>query len=314
MRAVASIWWWVSLWCGASGTAAAAQQMADTTFYAEIESPAYVAGTGPVVLIDEAHHNYHTAAGRYLAFATLLRRDGYVVLASAEPFTARSLAQADILVVSNALNERNVEDWSLPTPSAFAAHEVAAVREWVSAGGALMLIADHMPMPGAAAMLAAEFGARFLNGFAFDSESDTEGPIIFRRSDGSLQPHPTTDGRDPSERVDSVASFTGQAFEVGPTAIPIMVFRSNAVSFNPRVAWEFTESTEKVSVGGWAQGAVLQFGAGRVALFGEAAMFTAQVAATESGRFPMGMNRPEAVQNQQFLLNVMHWLSSAGSH
>jgi len=48
-------------------------------------------------------------------------------------------------------------------------------------------------------------------------------------------------------------------------------------------------------------------GRGRVAVFGEAAMFTAQVSGPE--RRPMGMNTPTAAQNPQFLLNVMHWLA-----
>ena len=61
-----------------------------------------------------------------------------------------------------------------------------------------------------------------------------------------------------------------------------------------------------VSVKGWQQGAVLQYGKGRVALFGEAAMFTAQTI-EQGGR--MGMNNPHARQNEQFLLNVMHWLT-----
>lgn len=45
----------------------------------------------------------------------------------------------------------------------------------------------------------------------------------------------------------------------------------------------------------------------RVAAFGEAAMFSAQLAGPEQR--PMGLNRPQARQNQQFLLNVAHWLS-----
>ncbi len=289
-----------------------AQQTADTTFYAEIENPTYAPGAGPVVLIDEAHHNYHTADGRYLAFATLLRRDGYVVRGSNSQFTPAVLAAADILVISNALHERNQEDWSLPTPSAFTEAEIAAVGAWVRAGGALMLIADHMPMPGAAASLAAVFGVEFLNGFAFESETDTEGPMIFRRSDGSLRAHPITDGRAHSERVDSVASFTGQAFRIGSDAEPLMVFRPTGISYNPRTAWRFEEDTEVTSVDGWSQGAVLRFGRGRVALFGEAAMFTAQVAVQGTDRFLMGMNRPEAAHNQHFLLNILRWLSATG--
>jgi hypothetical protein len=44
-----------------------------------------------------------------------------------------------------------------------------------------------------------------------------------------------------------------------------------------------------------------------VAVFGEAAMFSAQLAGP--ARMPMGMNHPLAKQNTQFALNVMHWLS-----
>ena len=59
------------------------------------------------------------------------------------------------------------------------------------------------------------------------------------------------------------------------------------------------------------QGAVLRFGKGRVAVFGEAAMFSAQEWITKDERVLMGMNRPDAAQNPQFLLNVMHWLSGS---
>jgi hypothetical protein len=48
-------------------------------------------------------------------------------------------------------------------------------------------------------------------------------------------------------------------------------------------------------------------GRGRVAFFGEAAMFSAQVAGRE--KRPMGMNAPLAEQNAQFALNTLHWLS-----
>ena len=311
MRVLLRNSWLASLCCVMLVSRISAQQMADTSFYAEIENPAYPVGTGPIVLVDEAHNNFHTAEGRYLAFATLLRRDGYVVHGSSVPFTSERLDQADILVISNALHERNVEDWSLPTPSAFTDTEIEAVRAWVQVGGSLMLIADHMPMPGAAQSLAAAFGVEFLNGFAFESATETGGPIVFRRSDGSLESHWVTEGRDSNERVDSVASFTGQAFRAGAGANPLMIFRSEAVSLNPRVAWRFTEDTDMTRVAGWSQGAVLDFGQGRVAVFGEAAMFTAQVVVDGSHRSLMGMNRPEAIQNQQFLLNIMRWLSAA---
>jgi hypothetical protein len=185
------------------------QQVADSAFSPEIVNPAYAVGQGPVVYIDEAHHNFHTGDGRYLPFAKLLRRDGYVVEPLGQRFTRESLRDADILVIANAIAEADVDDWSLPTHSAFDSAEIAAVRQWVSDRGALMLIADHMPMRGAAAELAAAFGLLFNDGFAFDSLG--AGRIIHRRSDGTLADHPIVRGRGPTERIDSVATFTGQA-------------------------------------------------------------------------------------------------------
>jgi hypothetical protein len=57
------------------------------------------------------------------------------------------------------------------------------------------------------------------------------------------------------------------------------------------------------------QGATVKIGRGRVAVFGEAAMYSAQEVLRDDGRLLMGMNRDDATQNPQFLLNVMHWLS-----
>lgn len=62
---------------------------------------------------------------------------------------------------------------------------------------------------------------------------------------------------------------------------------------------------------GLSQGAILELGQGRVALFGEAAMFTAQLAGPKNE--PMGMNAPGAKQNYQFVLNLMHWLGRASA-
>lgn len=285
----------------------AGQQVADTAFKPHIDAPAFSAGGGPVMMIDEAHYNFHTAGGRYSPFAELLRQDGYTVSASATPFVIDSLRRGSILVVANALNERNTEDWSLPTPSAFTENEIGIVRQWVFEGGSLFLIADHMPFGGAAERLAAAFGFEFSNGFAMpQGERQTIGDK-FRRTDSTLFEHAITQGRSDIERIDSVVSFTGQAFRGDSAAAGIMVFGADVVSMMPQEAWEFTDSTPRIPVTGWFQLAAKEFGKGRVVVAGEAAMFTAQLAG--EARLPVGMNSPEAAQNPQLLLNIMHWLS-----
>lgn len=289
------------------GTSVAeAQQVADTLFRPPVAAPAFGVGTGPVLAIDAGHRNFHTADGRYRAFAELARRDGYRVRSVAAPFSAASLDGIDVLVIANALHPRNEEEWTLPVHSAFTAAEIDAVRAWVASGGALLLIADHMPFPGAAADLAASFGFALSNGFALDTLRPGV-PIVFRRADGSLAAGAITDGRDARERVDSVVTFTGEAFRGPPDAIPLLRLGPSVVSLLPDTAWRFGPDTPRVSASAWWQGAVVAHGRGRVAVFGEAAMFTAQVTGPE--RQPMGMNAPGAEQNAQLLLNVLHWLS-----
>ena len=285
---------------------ATAQQVSDSGFSPAILQPAFAAGAGPVVAVDQAHHNFHTASGRYYPFAQVLRRDGFVVDSILTPVSAASLAPVRVLVVSNPLNGRNAGNWTLPTPSAFTAEEISVVRAWVVEGGSLLLIADHMPFAGAAAELAAAFGVRFNNGFAVDTAGDG-GPDLFRRADGTLGVHPITTGRLPGERIDSVATFTGSALQADDTYAVLLRFGPGIVSLMPDTAWQFTDATRRVAVSGWAQGVAGPFGKGRVVVLGEAAMFSAQLAGPS--RQPAGMNHPMAAQDAQFLLNTLHWLA-----
>ena len=51
------------------GLVCSAQQVGDLDFDPQIKSPAYAEGEGPLILIDGAHNNFHTADGRYRVFA-----------------------------------------------------------------------------------------------------------------------------------------------------------------------------------------------------------------------------------------------------
>ncbi len=284
--------------------AAPAQQVADMEFVPRVSAAAFREGEGPRVAIDEAHFNFHTADGRYAPFAALLRRDGFTVVPLRDSFSRAALADVDVLVIANALNERNVESWALPTPSAFAPDEIAAVRAWVEQGGALLLIADHMPFGGAAADLGRAFGFEFSNGYA-SAPVAANGWFVFDRAVGGLRDHPIVRGRGEAEAIASVTTFTGQAF-TATGAKPLFVVPDDAVVALPQEAGEITASTPRAPVGRHLQGATLTVGAGRVAAFGEAAMFSAQVAGPQ--RVRAGMNAPGAEHNAQFILNVLHWL------
>ncbi len=283
-----------------------AQQVGDPDFDPTLQSPVYEKGTGPALFIDEAHNNFHTLNGRYKSFAKLLQKDGYTLKAFAEEFTKTPLENAEILVIANALHESNIEDWILPNPSAFTKDEIAAVIDWVREGGSLFLIADHMPFPGAAADLATAFGFEFNNGFAFDSTRTRQANDFFTRENKTLKANNITNGRNEAEKIDAVVSFRGQAFKLPHAAEPLLVLNSNFISSLPDTAWAFRQNTPRIPVAGWSQGAFMKFGKGRLAVFGEAAMFTAQVSGNSKRK--MGMNHPAAKQNVQFLLNVIHWL------
>ncbi len=282
------------------------EHLADVDFRPQVSEPAWETGAGPQIVIDEAHLNFHTADGRYRPFAQLAQRDGFVET-NTVAFTAETLANFDILVIASALHERNVDDWSLPTPSAFTTEEIEALLTWVNAGGKLLLIVDHMPFPGAAAELAAAFDLEFSNGFALRSPDEQH--LTFERASRGLRDHPITRGQDDDETVDHVISFAGTAFTVRPDTPhqALLVLPAGTQLLMPEIAWEFSAQTPRNDASGQLQGAALEVGRGRVAAFGEAAMFTAQL--NEQTGEPVGMNHRQASHNAQFVLNVLHWLA-----
>lgn len=259
----------------------------------------------PTVFIDEAHANFHTRTGRYGPFAKILCQDGFIVKSLRAPITSPMLLECSILVIANALSRHNIQNWSLPTPSAFTLEEIDCIYNWVAKGGALFLIADHMPFAGAATALAERFSFTFYNGFATD-ETGACGDFEFCRLNGTLCDHPITRGRSPHEYIDKILTFTGQAFAAGPDVAPLLILPSKSLILLPTTAWEFSTTTERRQATGLLQGAVKRVGQGKVAVFGEAAMFSAQISGPT--RVPIGMNVPRAEQNAKFLLNIMHWL------
>lgn len=279
----------------------AAQQVPDSTFNYRTHTPAYPAGSGPVVMLDEAHHNFHRIDGRYMAFARTLTNDGYVMKPGTAPFTADHLKQARILVIANALG--NDGPWVLPTTHAFTNEEAAAVETWVRDGGSLFMIADHMPFGGAARRLGRVFGFNWINGYAMRDDGE---PERFSRTRGNLTENAITNGRSAGERIDSIMAFTGSAFIAPPEATPITELDGDYSILLPEQAGNFSDTTAWIEGRYFINGAMLEHGQGRVVCFGEAAMFSAQRQGPELR--PMGMNQPGAEQNPQLLLNIIHWL------
>lgn len=278
-----------------------AQQVADSAYMFRSDAPAYAQGKGPVVVLDEAHFNFHTLCGRYYAFGKVLAGDGYVLRPGTGPFSRTTLQDARILVIANALADNG--EWNLPTASAVTPDECVAVKQWVNGGGSLFIIADHMPFGGAAADLAAAFGFNWVNGFALRKD---EGREVFTRKSGNLLPNAVTDGAEPGGRIDSIRIFTGSAFLAPPEATVITSLLDDYRILLPTRSGQFSDTTAFLQGDHFVNSALLPYGQGRVVCFGEAALFSAQLVG--SHRRPMGMNSPGAEQNAQLLLNVIHWL------
>lgn len=294
----------LSIACGivSLATTARAQQRPDSAFAPHVGAPRWPRGSGPRLVLDEAHHNFHTLDGRYFAFGRLAEAVGFRVAPLREPFTARSLANVDVLVIANPLHASNAPNrWTLPTPSAFTADEISAVRAWVERGGALVLVADHMPFAGAAADLGAAFGVEFANGYAYDSHApDARSDFVYRRGTRMWMPRGV-----PS--VDSIALFTGSAFRLRASGTPLLELPAGARVWLPKTAWVFGDSVPSIRGDGMLQGAALQVGKGRVVVLAEAAMLSAQRAGAQQR--PMGMNEPRASQNGRWAAALLVWVT-----
>lgn len=280
---------------------ASAQQQADPEFDTSVARPAYK-DDGPRVMFDEAHHNFHTSDGRYKPFVHLLTNDGYRVIRNRQAFVKARLSGFKILVIANALGAEEDDDEGADT-SAFTDEEIAAVGDWVKSGGALLLIADPAPFGGAAAVLATRFGVDMSKGYTFDPQNCVAGSptqLVFSRENKLLANHSIAEGRNETERINLVRSFTGQSLKGPEGSIEILKLADSAID---KPAYTAETSTPAA---GRAQAIALKHGKGRVVVHGEAAMLSAQISGAE--KQTMGMNVP-GNDNKQYALNLMHWLS-----
>jgi len=284
----------------------------DPKFRAAVERPAFT-GTRPVAAIDEAHGNRHTARGRFKPFATVLAADGWTIRRHREALSSASLAGVRLLVACNAV----LDD---ARGSAFTEAEIDSVEAFVRGGGSLLLVADHAPFGEASRALSERFGIGMAGGEVQDPTRAEPGytdpaQLVFDEASGTLGEHPILSGRSEDERVRRVVTFTGQALVAPPPAVPLLLLSASAqdvpvldVRFQKGLFGvdRYTTFGDLVPTRGNCQAAALRWGAGRVVVFGEAAVLTAQV----DGEQRFGMDWPNT-QNRQLALNVARWLGGA---
>jgi hypothetical protein len=266
------------------------------------------------VLFDEAHNNAETSAGRYKPFTDLIVSDGCNVATGKEILSRKALKGYTVLVIANASGPNGHRE-----ASAFTQEECDAVREWVSSGGALLLITDHAPFSTAIVELSKRFAVDVTIGYTIDKvhynkDAEDQSELVFTREDGLLGDHPITKGRSASESINRVMTFSGTSLKGPNNSVAFLRLSDTAFDVlppeapseaKPRAPEEPLPEHKPVSAAGKAQGIALEFGKGRVVVLGEAAMLTAQT--TRQGvRF--GINVP-GIDNRQLALNIMHWLS-----
>jgi hypothetical protein len=284
----------------------------DRSFDTRIVSPAYPSG-GPVVLYDEGHLNTHTSSSGYRPLAELMRSDGYTLHVTSEPLTAERLGGVAVLALVLARGSNDANDGP-----AYSDAEIAAIEQWVRAGGSLLLVTDHWPYGPAVSGLAARFGVSMGGGMAEDpihhDSARGDSHLIYSAENGLLHDHPIVRGRNASERVQRVLTFTGQSLQGPAEAVAFLALSDSATERPPGPATvDRTSGDVRISMEygapaparGRAQGIALEVGAGRVVVLGEAGMLRAQ---RDKRGLHVGMN-VVGYDNRQLAINIMRWLS-----
>jgi hypothetical protein len=166
--------------------------------------------------------------------------------------------------------------------------------------------------------LARPFGVEMGKGLVQDPEyhdaSMGDSHIVFSADNLLLRDHPIVRGRDASEQIRRVLTFTGQSVLGPPGSVSFLALSETATEIPPttprvekgggdvRVNMEYGDPVLAV---GRAQGVALEADQGRIVALGEAGMLRAQRGG-DGAR--VGMNVP-GYDNRQLALNIMHWLS-----
>jgi len=289
-----------------------AQSEPDPTFDTAVARPAFT-GTHPVALFDAGHNNLFTASDRYAPLASMAKHDGFDVRENRQNITPETLSEAKVFVIADPLGNKDPMARAAEGP-AFLKTECEAIVAWVKNGGGLLLIAEHAPSGyaarGLAVMLGVDLSAGYLSDSALQDSTIGGSTLIFARATGTVGDHPTTRGRDSTERVSRVRTFTGESLK-GPAGSATLLRLSDLATDNMirlgRKPGPIPDSLVHIAKGR-AQGIAFTLGKGRVVVLGEGAMFAAQVMKHgDDIQYRIGMSAKDA-DNRQFALNILRWL------
>jgi hypothetical protein len=272
-------------------------------------------GSRTRILLDEAHHNlFAAAAGGYRSFVRLVTEEGFSVTTNSAPFSAGRLATTDILLITNPNGGGAAAPIDERVRAAFTGAEVDTVQQWIVAGGALLLVTDHYPAGASARILAERLGVHLSAGWTDDSSHrrtlPTYGPVfgylLFSRAAGLIGDHPIMNGRERSERIETVSTTTGESIDGPAGSIALLPLSPTALDWLPTGSAPEQPSPDRPrdfnpcpacqtrSASGRNQGIAFEFERGRVVVVGEMGVLTDHAANTS---------------NRQFTLNIVRWLA-----
>lgn len=289
--------------------ALAQRQLPDLEYRYANETPAYAPDAGPKFLVSTRNSDF-AERGSLDPLGALAKGDGFKVARFEGPLTGIAAEPGAILVIANAFLKSFKEFPAMTPPSAFDAQEIEAVRAWVELGGSLLLLADHAPLGGGSSELARAFGFEFLNGHTAQTEAASVGDrrvnITFTPDEGLSATHPIADGSTGRKKITRYQAFGGQSFIPPGEALPLLTIPQGwSAIFTYRLEAEIA-SAMRIDASGMSQGATLEYGKGRVAVFAEAGGFSAQII---DGEQKFGFNTPEGSDNPEFILATLRWLA-----
>jgi hypothetical protein len=259
----------------------------DESFDPPIATPAFRAGKGPTVVVDEKHRNVVSLKTYFGPVGRFLGKDGYNVRPGTGAFAAGGLAKARVLVIANA----QAPEGSPEGASAFSDAEVAAVEAWVGKGGGLLLIADRAPFGGPARALARAFKVTLDDNTILRKGDDgkPDGVLAIDISADGEKSHPVFAG------VSRVVYVVGESLD-GPG--PVLRAPKGT----------YSGPTNRAADGPSAAGKpiVLAFshGKGRVVVIGDAGI--ASAFGSRGGVTHRGISEED---NALFVRNVVRWLA-----